>query len=304
MSAHRIFIRDSMELNLFFLRILKEHALFMQLGFMPKNKPLADQAQSLRTRINELLRQTISMSKGYVSNEAVNSGELFTRYTEEAERQTQFFTGVPIDIALTREEYNVAGDTLAPATLRDAAEQLNTDALNLANELTGFNRRVLEDVLSCRIITNIYPEQIHHLIEEGQHYTQLLKSLMSGELQQGARGFADEQAFWNYIMHEHAQFIDGLLDPSEEELKQQARTFEDVFEALEQQARTAKRRLQMLSQVTAASLSAVRGIRDFKAEGAEGILSCDIRSIIVPLLSDHVLREANYYLRILKENGQ
>lgn len=304
MPADRIFIRDSMELNLFFLRILKEHALFLQLGFMPKNKSLADQAQSFRRQLDELLRQAIRMSKGYVSNEAIQSGELFTRYTEEAERQTQFFTGVPIDIELTLAEYNVAGDTLPPATLRPAAQQLNAEALDLANELLAFKRGVLEDVLSCRIITNNYPEQIHHVIDESQHYIQLLKALMAGESQQDAHGFADEQAFWNHIMHEHAQFIDGLLDPSEEELKEQARTFENIFETLELQARAAERRLQMLPQVTAASLNAARGFRDFKAQGTQGILSCDIRSIILPLLSDHVLREANYYLRILKENGR
>ena len=40
--------------------------------------------------------------------------------------------------------------------------------------------------------------------------------------------------------------------------------------------------------------------RDFKAAGAEGILETEIASIILPLLADHVLREANHYLRILK----
>jgi hypothetical protein len=40
-------------------------------------------------------------------------------------------------------------------------------------------------------------------------------------------------------------------------------------------------------------------IRDFKAAGARGILECEIRSIILPLLADHVLREANHYIRLL-----
>ena len=40
--------------------------------------------------------------------------------------------------------------------------------------------------------------------------------------------------------------------------------------------------------------------RNFKEAGTEGITQCKIRSVILPLLADHVLREANHYLRILK----
>ena len=40
--------------------------------------------------------------------------------------------------------------------------------------------------------------------------------------------------------------------------------------------------------------------RDFKAAGTQGIQQCRIRSIILPLLADHVLREANHYIRLLQ----
>ncbi|OUP50046.1 DUF2935 domain-containing protein [Lachnoclostridium sp. An181] len=33
------------------------------------------------------------------------------------------------------------------------------------------------------------------------------------------------------------------------------------------------------------------------------MLDCQISSIILPFLSDHILREANHYIRVL-ENGQ
>ena len=32
---------------------------------------------------------------------------------------------------------------------------------------------------------------------------------------------------------------------------------------------------------------------------AKGILECKIQGLILPLLADHVLREANHYLRLL-----
>lgn len=39
----------------------------------------------------------------------------------------------------------------------------------------------------------------------------------------------------------------------------------------------------------------------FKTAGTIGINDCKIKSVILPLLADHVLREANHYLRILKQ---
>jgi hypothetical protein len=32
----------------------------------------------------------------------------------------------------------------------------------------------------------------------------------------------------------------------------------------------------------------------------QGLVECKIKSIIIPLLGDHTLREANHYLRLLK----
>ena len=40
---------------------------------------------------------------------------------------------------------------------------------------------------------------------------------------------------------------------------------------------------------------------EFKTAGTEGIKECEIRTIILTLLADHVLREANHYFRILKD---
>lgn len=48
------------------------------------------------------------------------------------------------------------------------------------------------------------------------------------------------------------------------------------------------------------SLALTKKFRDFKCAGVEGIEACQIRSIILPLLADHVLREANHYIRLLE----
>jgi len=49
-----------------------------------------------------------------------------------------------------------------------------------------------------------------------------------------------------------------------------------------------------ISNVTNIALQETLNYRDFKEAGTKGIDECKIRSIILPLLADHVLRESNY----------
>ena len=48
------------------------------------------------------------------------------------------------------------------------------------------------------------------------------------------------------------------------------------------------------------SLKKTIEFREFKIAGEEGIIKCKIKSIIIPLLADHVVREANHFIRILR----
>lgn len=41
-------------------------------------------------------------------------------------------------------------------------------------------------------------------------------------------------------------------------------------------------------------------ISEFKVQVTQGLIECKIKSIIIPLLGDHTLREANHFLRLLK----
>lgn len=101
----------------------------------------------------------------------------------------------------------------------------------------------------------------------------------------------ENEFFWNQIMMEHAQFIRGLLDPCETELFCTADDFAKDFCRLLEASRNAHTK-----SLTTETLTKTIQLRDFKTAGAQGIQQFKIRSIILPLLADHVLREANHYI--------
>ncbi|AJE13013.1 hypothetical protein T259_3488 [Clostridium botulinum CDC_1436] len=101
-------------------------------------------------------------------------------------------------------------------------------------------------------------------------------------------------------MAEHAKFIRGLLDPTEVKLFNTANDYGKRFDELTIESQNLAESLGLLPNVTQKSLKATVGIRDFKKQGTEGLINCNIKSIAYPLLGDHVVREANHYIRLLK----
>ena len=110
----------------------------------------------------------------------------------------------------------------------------------------------------------------------------------------------EQEMFWNRIMAEHSLFIRGLLDPSENDLIIAANNFGNEFNELFQESQQALDQTIPVSKVTSDSLKAAIEIRDFNTKGTEGLLNCKVKSIIIPLLGDHVLRESNHFIHLLK----
>ncbi|NLW40169.1 MAG: DUF2935 domain-containing protein [Tissierellia bacterium] len=54
-----------------------------------------------------------------------------------------------------------------------------------------------------------------------------------------------------------------------------------------------------MPRITKETLRLTTEIRDFKATGTEGLIACQIKAMAYPLLGDHILREANRYIRVL-----
>lgn len=302
MLSREDYIRMSLGLNLFFLRIMKEHSLFIKAAFTCKNISLIETAAYFIRLFEGLLQEATQLSDGVLPQNALRSGQYFTQFTLDAEKVTQFYTGIMIDSSITMREASLqpAMTQSAMAGLEGSVNDLNQRALAAVAALASFKSRLLTDVLSCRLFTNAYPLLIDHVMREAVFYQGMLMKLQNRVDFRTAQDLVDQEAFWNRIMAEHSKFIRGLLDPTENDLFNAANMFGHQFDELTAQAQLAQTNMTLAPKSTADSLNATLKLRDFKAAGTSGILNCKVRSIILPLLGDHVLREANHYAYLLQ----
>ncbi|AOT72809.1 DUF2935 domain-containing protein [Geosporobacter ferrireducens] len=296
------FVRQSLEVHLFFARIMKEHSFFLEVGFTPRDANFTQQADDFRREFDSLLGEVVSLSNGIVSPSVLQSGEVITPYTLNAEMASSYYTGVRIATELTQAEALLMGGCLMIANpmLDQRVFLINQRAMCLIAALIQFKATILSNVLSCKMFTVNYPLLIDHIMREAKFYLGIVKRLQNRENINIEKEAMEQELFWNRIMAEHSKFIRGLLDPTENELINTANNFSNEFDQLTAEAMAAIDMTIPLMKVTEDSLNATQRIRDFKEQGTQGLVECKIKSIIIPLLGDHTLREANHYLRLLK----
>ena len=294
------YITLSLETHLFFGRIMKEHSLFLLAGFPAKETEFIQRADRFREEFETGLRRTVELADGMVRESVLNSGEVVTEFTQKAECQTGKLTGIPIDVKITEAEKRLSAGNCMMANREMASQvrRLNRKMLQSLNGLISFKEQILREMTTCRLYTTNYPLLIEHILREAKLYRQIIS-----ELERRGRismpDLKNLEMFWNQIMMEHAQFIRGLLDPTECELIETANEFAEDYCRLLEEARE-QDRIAMNESLAEKTLQTTKQYQQFKTAGTEGITDCEIRSIILPLLADHVLREANHYLRILE----
>lgn len=298
MISREKYITLSLELHLFFGRIMKEHSLFLEAGFTPKNTKLSKEAEHYKVSFEKLLLDTVKLSNGRIRESVIDSGEIVTEYTLEAEKKTQYYTGIDINHKITLMERDLECKTTNSIDTRvvNNIKNLNARALKLLDGLIDFKMRILDGMLCCELFTVNYPLLIEHIIREAKLYRSYVKELQ-GNKDIDKENIREVELFWDQIMMEHSLFIRGLLDPTENELISTSNKFANEFSELIKEADDATE--MTMASVTSDTLMQTIKIRDFKKAGTKGIVDCEIRSIILPLLADHVLREANHYIRLL-----
>ena len=196
--------------------------------------------------------------------------------------------------------YEVANDVTM-------VRKLNEDSIDLVRGFRNFKRNLLILIINCKVSGFNFPLLVDHTAREAEYFMRTLKKFNKGILDPIQDAIINENVFWLKIMMEHSRFIASLLDQSERNLVHSALKFGDDFETLLNQARDVESMLArkqptypIIGKLHKDSENAATEIRDFKKAGLEFIKTCQIKSVIDPLLADHVLREANHFLFMIQ----
>jgi hypothetical protein len=160
----------------------------------------------------------------------------------------------------------------------------NRPTIELVRRFLDVKRQMEKEQEAGRLKSLAWPTFFEHVALEGERFANRLEKFSQGRVEMD-RG--EVVGFWTRIMADHADFIAHLLDPEEKALVQKAMQTAGTWRTLE-----------------GGSKDKVDDTLDsfiaFKKTAGAGVESGQIKSIIHPLLADHVLREALKFADELK----
>lgn len=180
--SQKEYIRLSLELHLFFDRIMKEHSLFLQAAFMEKDNELKRVANNFKKSFSNALEKITELADGNISSEFISANEFVTKDTLDAENKTSDLSGVDIDAAITLKQRDLrSGEIDVNEQLLNSISYINRKTLPLIENLIQFKNYVLNQVLSCKMYTFNYPLLITHIMNEAKVYYDLLTKVENRE---------------------------------------------------------------------------------------------------------------------------
>jgi len=300
MIKENLYVTQSLELNLFFARIMKEHAYLIICGFTANDNNYKKNAEKYNEIFENILLNAITLGDGIVNDDVISSGEIITDFTLGIEEKTEKLTGLKINKECTHRAARLKSGNNPNITpdLIKRVKQLNAHGIKYLEEFINYKARILQDVMACNLFTSNYPILIEHMIREAKQYRAQLMDLEGGHSIDICP--KETEFFWDVIMAEHACMIEGLLDPAEKDLIKTAHIFAERFKTLAKDAGDNFQGHTASLEFTDKNISAVMEFKDYKIAATKGVSDCNIKSIIIPLICDHFLRELNHYLRVLK----
>jgi hypothetical protein len=275
---------------------MKEHAIFIEGTLPPPGKMLAARAERFKQQYDRLLASTIRLASGSVTREALQAGQYYTRFTEEAEQITQRLTGIATGGELTRTEYNIEPinpHTAAAQRKEQEVSSLNQSIQSLTTQFKQFKSELLSSRSTCRLFSFMYPADMEHVLNEAKKYIEVLTAL-----QRRDENVADDyKRFWTHNMSDHSKTMRGMFDPTETNYFSVANQFANMFDALLQEQTPP---VPTPYAQTDNTLAATNALSEFKADTTRGIIECRVKSIMLPLYTDHLLREANHFIFLMR----
>ena len=209
-------------------------------------------------------------------------------------KRTESLTGIPINSAITfaeRELIPCSHPNITPGIIYQV-KRCNQYAIRILNGMIQFKERILKQVLSCQMAISIYPTWLTHTIYEAKLYRSYI---MNAETKYYFKyGTAIQtQISWNQIMTEHA-FNNCGYDGSNR-TKFHSEKHCSFRYVCARYAEIKKSKTQM-SKPPQEIVSQTIQFKELNESALQGILNCKIKSIILPLMADHMLRETLFYL--------
>lgn len=297
------FVQESIAINLYYLRTLREFCLNIQTSLVPFEKGYISKAESIALSCERLGNDITSFASGMVSKEALDYQIYATQYTLECEKLTEKLFNVDIDTGITEKELQLKSGE--PKTVSqemvDSMKRINAEAFSLADEFSKLCTEIVNKMEINELFSYSYIALTRFMIYE----TELFKSGLERLIQQfqiDPSSAANYEFYFNNSMRSIAIFIEKLVDPINEDIFDKAKWFENSFNEAEETYKTTPLTPDNQKALTEKETLLVKEFHNFMEECIKKLLAREVYFIIEPIFWDNMYTQINFFQYILNYN--
>lgn len=297
------FVQESIAINLYYLRTLREFCLNIQTSLVPFEKGYISKAESIALSCERLGNDITPFASGMVSKEALDYQIYVTQYTLECEKLTEKLFNIDIDTGITEKELQLKSGE--PKTVSkemvDSMKRINAEAFSLADEFSKLCTEIVDKMEINELFSYSYIALTRFMIYE----TELFKSGLERLIQQfqiDPSSAANYEFYFNNSMRSIAIFIEKLVDPINEDIFDKAKWFENSFNEAEETYKTTPLTPDNQKALTEKETLLVKEFHNFMEECIKKLLAREVYFIIEPIFWDNMYTQINFFQYILNYN--
>ncbi len=300
MKEDALFAQQSLIDNLFYLRTIRMFALNIQLSFFENNQDLIDIASDFGKRCEKLGKVAIDLADGKLDIQLKDVQIFLTPYTLDAELLTEKLFGIDINTDLTETELNLNyGNTNnVDQQYIEKLKELNNNTYLLVNNFYDFCNHILERINNNELFSYSYPLFYQYMILETDLLIKELDRLIN---KTGTDPILVVRYQYYYLeaIRWITKFIAGLSDPSQSDIINQARMFDQELSQLLNKYNNVVITPDIEIKLNNEALDISSRIQSFLSSIIVKVLNGDAYFIVEPMFLDNLLTDINYFIYLL-----
>lgn len=300
MLTEEQFYEESLNANLYYLRILRDFCINIQLSFYNNNE-YKEKIESLAKKSQDLGRKIITYTEGVVPLKGYNYEIYYTKYTLPTEKLTEklFSLDLATDITENQLQLLPKEDLEVDEEKITAMEIINQEALEISKEFIKVIGEILKELVSNNLFSYSYPALCKFMIETITLYIKELNRLQE-KIKQDPIIALDTEYEYNITSYEIVSFLRGLINPSATKYIERLNTIlNDEYPKLLKDYNNLPLSPENQKLLIERSVEIIRDIRLLISNMLEDLLNSKLYFIIEALAIDTFYRNINYFLYIL-----
>ena len=296
MLNEREFYIQSLRNHLYYLRTIREFCITIELSFYKNNEDYIKICENFANKCDELGREAISYTGGFVSQEALDNNIYVTEYSLPCERLTEKLFGIKIDTAFTEEELklkagineNINSDVI------DGIKSLNNKCLVFAKNFSKFCEEISNKLYTNKLFSFSYSDFFSYIFDEINTYILDLERIIRMEGYSPIYAIGYEYNF-SVTLQKTARYIRDWVDVKSTDVFDMASFYINSFGEIIDKYLKASISPDVQEELSIETNKLLTDYQDFLRNILRRLIAKEIYFITPPVSIDNIYTSVNFY---------